>query len=97
MTHLSHINERLHTGLANSGRAAGAGTLYDRYDDESGGRNYGGGCVHVRLPSDSLNPAQRDALNGPVIIIQPAKVKGGARSKEPAPNTVHMGRCMSNG
>ena len=31
-----HINERLHTGLAQSGRAAGMGISYDRYDDESG-------------------------------------------------------------
>lgn len=30
-----HINEHLRTGLANSGRAAGMGIIYDRYDDES--------------------------------------------------------------
>ena len=31
----SHINERLHTGLAQSGRAAGMGISYDRYGDEN--------------------------------------------------------------
>ena len=29
----SHINERLHTSLANTGRAAGMGISYDRYDE----------------------------------------------------------------
>ena len=30
----------LRTTFANSGRFAGSGILYDRYDDESGGENY---------------------------------------------------------
>lgn len=30
-----HINEFAKTSFANSGRAAGMGMLYDRYDDES--------------------------------------------------------------
>ena len=37
MTHKTNINERLKSGLA-PGRAAGAGILYDRYDEESGYR-----------------------------------------------------------
>ena len=31
-----HCNEYMKSGLANSGRIAGSGISYDRYDDESG-------------------------------------------------------------
>lgn len=65
-----HINERLHTGLANSGRAAGMGISYDRYDDESGGRTYSPHRTLVTFPSDRLTPEQRNALNGEVRIIK---------------------------
>lgn len=34
-----HVNEKLHTTFRNSGRVAGTGILYDRYDDESGTLN----------------------------------------------------------
>lgn len=71
-TDRAHINERMKTGFVNSGRAAGAGILYDRYDEESGyrpGPNRGG-CT---LPSERLTPEERANLNGEVKIIRPAK------------------------
>lgn len=63
-----HINEFRKTSFANSGRAAGMGILYDRYDEESGGWVYGRGNVKVITPSDFLTPEERKALSGPVII-----------------------------
>ena len=30
-----HVNEYMKTGLANSGRIAGSGILYDKYNDDS--------------------------------------------------------------
>lgn len=65
-----HINEHLHTTLANSGRAAGAGISYDKYDDESGYRPGPRDTGRVRLPHDGL---ETDELNGPVIVVKPAK------------------------
>lgn len=62
-----HINEFLHTSLANSGRAAGMGILYDRYDEESGLPVYGKGNVRVVLLSDYLSHEEKERLNGPVI------------------------------
>ena len=62
-----HINEFLHTSLANSGRAAGMGILYDRYDEESGLPVYGKGNVRVVTPSDFLSEEEKEGLNGPVI------------------------------
>lgn len=35
-----HINEFMHTGFANSGRAAGHGMVEDRYDEESSPEGY---------------------------------------------------------
>ena len=62
----SHINERLHTGFANSGRAAGMGISYDRYDDESGGKHYEHASCGVVFPSDRLTAEERAALSGEV-------------------------------
>lgn len=61
-----HVNERLHTELANSGRVAGAGVLYDRYDEESGYRPQPAERGAVRFPSDSLTQEELMALNGEV-------------------------------
>ena len=68
----NHINECLHTGLANSGRAAGMGISYDRYDDESGNPNYEPHDAHVRLPSDGLTDDEIAALSGAVKIYKEA-------------------------
>ena len=65
-----HINERLHTTLANSGRAAGTGISYDKYDDESGYRPGPYDRGRVSLPHDGK---KTDELNGPVIVVKPAK------------------------
>jgi hypothetical protein len=79
----THINERLRTEFANSGRAAGIGTPYDNYGDESGGPCYNTGSVRVRMPSDSLTPEERGALNGEVKIIQPARKKKHSKGGQP--------------
>ena len=68
-----HINEHLHTTFANSGRAAGAGVLYDRYDEESGYRPTPAYRGAIKFPSDSLTPEQRQALNGEVKTYKMAK------------------------
>ena len=68
----SHINERLHTKFANSGRAAGMGISYDRYDEESGYRPQPKERGMVRFPSDSLTPEEKAALSGEVRIIRRA-------------------------
>ncbi len=68
-----HINEMLHTAFANSGRAAGMGITYDRYDEESGYRPQPKYCGTVRFPSDELTLEEKNALNGPVITY---KMKG---------------------
>ena len=65
-----HINEHLHTTLANSGRAAGTGISYDKYDDESGYRPGPRDTGRIRFPSDGQ---KADELNGPVIVVKPAK------------------------
>ena len=69
----SHINERLHTGLAQSGRAAGTGISYDRYDDESGNPDYDPHDTRVRLPSDGLTDDKLAALSGAVKIMRGRK------------------------
>ena len=66
----SHINERLHTELAQSGRAAGMGISYDRYDDESGNPDYDPHDTRVRLPHDGLTEDKLAALSGAVIITE---------------------------
>ena len=66
----SHINERLHTGLAQSGRAAGMGISYDRYDDESGNPDYNPHDTRVRLPSDGLTEDKLAELSGVVRVTK---------------------------
>ena len=69
----SHINERLHTSFANTGRAAGMGISYDRYDEESGYRPQPRARGQIKFPSDGLTPEEREALNGPVVTRQKAQ------------------------
>lgn len=45
-----HVNEQLHTCFANTGRIAGCGMNYDRYDDESGNPSYEKACGIIRFP-----------------------------------------------
>lgn len=61
-----HINEFMKTRLANRGRAAGMGILYDDYSEESYGgyRNISAG--QVKTPYDFMTPEERAKLNGPV-------------------------------
>lgn len=68
-----HINEFLKTGFANSGRAAGAGIIYDKYDEESGYRPQPRARGQIKFPSDGLTPEEREALNGPVVTRQKAQ------------------------
>jgi hypothetical protein len=75
--HSTDIRERLKTGLANTGRAAGAGIIYDRYDEESGYRPGPVDRGQVKFPSDSLTPEEREALNGPVVVYK----KGAANAE----------------
>ena len=65
-----HINEHLHTTLANSGRAAGSGISYDKYDDESGYRPGPRDTGRIRFPHDGQ---KADELNGPVIVVKSGK------------------------
>lgn len=69
----SHINERLHTEFANSGRVAGMGISYDRYDEESGYRPQPKNTGRISLPSDSLTPQELAALSGEVKIYKGVK------------------------
>ena len=68
-----HVNEQLHTNLANTGRVAGMGISYDRYDDESGCPDYD---PHkpVTFPSDYLTESELEALNGSVISYKLASI-----------------------
>jgi len=68
-----HVNEQLHTTLANTGRVAGMGISYDRYDDESGCPSYDS-HKPVTLPSDYLTEDELKALNGPVISYKLASI-----------------------
>ena len=68
----SHINERLHTGLAQSGRAAGMGISYDRYDEESGNPDYDPHDTRVRLPYDGMTEDELAALSGDVKVLKGA-------------------------
>lgn len=69
----AHANEHMRTSFANSGRIAGAGINYDRYDDESGYRPRLRERGAVRLPFESLSPEELNALNGPVRIYKMSK------------------------
>lgn len=70
MTHKTNINERLKSGLANTGRAAGAGVLYDRYDEESGYRPQPIDRGRIKFPSDTMTDEELAALNGPVRVYK---------------------------
>ena len=69
----SHINERLHTEFAQSGRAAGMGISYDRYDEESGNPDYDSHDSRVRLPHDGLTDDKLAALSGDVRVTKGAQ------------------------
>lgn len=66
----THANERMRTNFANSGRIAGDGIIYDRYDDESGYRPGPIDRGAVRFPSDYLSPEQLLALNSEVRVYK---------------------------
>ena len=66
----TNISERIKTSFANSGRAAGIGALYDRYDEESGYRPLPKNKGRVRLLSDSLTQEEKDKLHGEIKIIK---------------------------
>ena len=61
-----HINEFMKTRLANSGRAAGMGILYDDYSEESYGGYRNSGNIIVHTISDFMTPEERAKLNSPV-------------------------------
>lgn len=63
-----HINECMRTSLANSGRAAGMGILYDRYDEESGKPIHGSKNAYPVYTTDWLSEKERAQLSGPVTI-----------------------------
>ena len=62
-----HVNERLHTEFANSGRMAGIGISYDHYDEESGYRPKPIDRGFVRFPHDHCDP---ERLSGEVRVIK---------------------------
>jgi len=70
MNHKTHISYHLKTGFANTGRAAGMGISYDRYDDESGNPSFIRASGLIRFPSDSLSPGEFEAMSGAVKIIK---------------------------
>ena len=69
----THVNERLHTSFANSGRIAGDGIIYDDYGDESGYRPGLADRGRVRFPSDYLTDKQIAALSGEVRVYKASK------------------------
>ena len=71
-----HINERLHTGLAQSGRAAGMGISYDRYDEESGYRPQPRELGVIRFPSDYYTAEELKKLSGEVRIVKQGREAG---------------------
>ena len=70
-----HVNEQLHTTLANTGRVSGMGISYDRYDEESGCPRYDS-HKPVMLPSDYLTEDELKALTRHVAQISSAHVEG---------------------
>jgi hypothetical protein len=74
MSRRRHINEQLKTSFANSGRAAGAGIIYDKYDDDCGGRSYTRRKSSLRT---SLHTPEelKQLMNPPVVIVQAARKK----------------------
>ena len=67
-----HINEHLRTGLANSGRAAGMGIIYDRYDDESfpDGSRWAANRIDGYVAFPSRTEEEKKTLDGKVINYQ---------------------------
>jgi len=61
-----HCNEFRKTGLANSGRIAGMGILYDKYDDESILENHIRQGVSVPI-AEREERAKQERENAPVI------------------------------
>ena len=59
-------NHTMRTSLANSGRAAGMGILYDDYSEDSGKPTHYESTWPI-FQSDLLNEEEKEALNGPVI------------------------------
>ena len=57
----------LRTSFANSGRFAGSGILYDRYDDESGGENYNYGGRPIPI-AEREKKAKEEHENAPVKV-----------------------------
>lgn len=63
-----HINEFVRTSFSNSGRVAGAGVNYDRYDEESNPElceKYKDNIYGVVMPGKSEE--EKASLDGPVI------------------------------
>jgi hypothetical protein len=71
-----HINEFLKTEFANSGRAAGTGISYDKYDEESGYRPQPRNTGRVRFPHDGLSDNELAALSGEVRVYKEGKPCG---------------------
>lgn len=61
-----HVNEHIRTSLANSGRVAGMGILYDDYSEESGKPRYDRSAYPV-YTTDWLEEKEKERLPGPVI------------------------------
>lgn len=63
-----HVNEFLKSNFANSGRVAGAGISYDRYDEESTPEVHDKWNVaSVRVVMPGRTAEERATLDGPVI------------------------------
>lgn len=62
-----HINEFYKSRLANSGRIAGLGMLFDRYDEESGDKISRRTRTPIGLKSRKIDP---EDMNGPVVIVE---------------------------
>lgn len=63
----SKRNHAIRTSLANSGRAAGMGILYDDYSEDSGKSTHYESTWPI-FQSDLLSEEEKEALNSPVII-----------------------------
>ena len=60
-------NHTMRTGLANSGRAAGMGILYDDYSEDSGKPIHGSRSAYPAYTTDWLEDKEKERLSGPVI------------------------------
>lgn len=72
-----HINDFLKSSFTGSGRIAGTGISYDRYDEESSAelKDENKGNVYVVFPSRS--EAEKATLDGPVITRNIKDLDGG--------------------